>query len=71
MSSILKEAVEWYKTHTGHYPERVLVDQIYRTRENRSYCKEHGIWLSGLKLGRPSAESVANKKRNIRITQIG
>ena len=33
----------------------VLTDQIYRTRENRSYCKEHGIRLSGPKLGRPSA----------------
>lgn len=62
-SSSLKEAVERYKTRTGYYPERVLADQIYRTRENRSYCKEHGIRLSGPKLGRPSAESAANKKQ--------
>ena len=62
-SSSLIEEVERYKTRTGHYPERVLADQIYRTRENRSYCKKHGIRLSGSKLGRPSAESAANKKQ--------
>lgn len=62
-SSNLKEVVERYKRRTGHYPERVLADQIYRTRENRSYCKKHGIRLSGPKLGRPSAGSEANKKQ--------
>ena len=62
-SSSLIEAMERYKTRTGHYPERVLADQIYRTREYRSYCKKHGIRLSGPKLGRPSAERVANKKQ--------
>ncbi|MBP3296659.1 MAG: transposase [Lachnospiraceae bacterium] len=29
----------------------MLVDQIYRTRSNRAYCKEHGIEMSGPKLG--------------------
>lgn len=54
-STCLIEAVERFKDHTGYYPERVLADQIYRTRENKSYGKEHGIRLSGPKLGRPSA----------------
>lgn len=49
----LQEAVERYKERTGHYPERVLADTIYRNRENRRYCKGHGIRLSGPKLGRP------------------
>ena len=40
-----------------------LTDQIYRTRENRSYCKEHGIRLSGPKLGRPSATAKVDKKQ--------
>jgi hypothetical protein len=31
--------------------ERLI--QHYRTRENLRYCKEHGIRLSGPKLGRP------------------
>ena len=47
----------------GYYPERVLADQIYRTRENRSYCTEHGIRLSGPRLGRPSATAKASKKQ--------
>ncbi|MQN00728.1 MAG: transposase [bacterium LCO1.1] len=47
-----------HKTRTGHYPERVLADQIYRTKKNRKFCKENGIRLSGPKLGRPSRNSV-------------
>lgn len=31
----------------GHYPSRILADKIYRNRENLSFCKEHGIRLSG------------------------
>ena len=55
-STILQDAVERYKKRTGHYPARVLADQIYRTRANRAYCKDHGIRISGPKLGRPAAE---------------
>lgn len=62
-SACLIEAVERFKDRSGHYPERVLADQIYRTRENRNYCKEHGIRLSGPKLGRPSAAAKADKKQ--------
>ena len=53
-STHLQEAVIKYYERTGSYPERVLVDQIYRTRANRNFCKEHGIRISGPKLGRPS-----------------
>jgi IS5 family transposase len=56
-SQCLIQAIEKYKSRTGHYPERVLVDQIYRTRNNRSYCKSKGIRISGPKLGRPSKQS--------------
>lgn len=52
-SGCLQGAVERFRERTGHYPVRVLADQIYRTRENRRYCKDHGIRLSGPKLGRP------------------
>ncbi len=62
-STCLIEAVERFKERTGYYPKRVLADQIYRTRENRSYCKEHGIRLSGPKLGRPSAAVKVDKKQ--------
>ena len=60
-STCLQKAVENYKERTGHYPERVLVDQIYRTRDNRSYCKLKGIRLSGPKLGRPSKDNEYDK----------
>ncbi len=41
-SDILINAVERYRVRTGRYPERVLADQIYRTRKNRAYCKKTG-----------------------------
>ena len=62
-STCLIEAIERFKERTGYYPERVLADQIYRTRENRSYCKEHGIRLSDPKLGRPGTTAQVNKKQ--------
>ncbi|MGI6677495.1 MAG: IS5 family transposase [Dehalobacterium sp.] len=61
-STCLQEAVERFKERTGHYPERVLADQIYRNRANRAYCKLHGIRLSGPKLGRPTATAKTDKK---------
>ena len=48
---------------TGHYPERVLVDQIYRNRKNRAFCKEHGIRISGPALGRPKKSEKVDKKQ--------
>ena len=60
-SEVLKTAVENYKQRTGHYPERVLVDQIYRNRTNIIFCKEHGIRISGKKLGRPSRQETDKK----------
>lgn len=62
-SGCLIEAVERYRLRTGKYPERVLADQIYRTRVNRAYCKEHGIRLSGPKLGRPSPDAKTDRKQ--------
>lgn len=62
-SGSLKKAAERYKERTGHYPERILADQIYRTRENRSFCKEQGIRLSGPKLGRPNPVTTKTDKK--------
>ena len=62
-STCLIEAIERFRERTGYYLERVLADQIYRTRETRNYCKEHGIRLSGPKLGRPSATAKVDKKQ--------
>jgi len=49
----LKEQIESYRNRFGYYPESVHADKIYRTRENRKFCKNHGIRLSGPALGRP------------------
>ncbi len=42
-----------FKKRYGKYPQRILADQIYQTRKNRAFCKEHGIEMSGKPLGRP------------------
>lgn len=63
-SEVLTTAVENYKSRTGHYPERVLVDQIYRNRTNRAFCTEHGIRISGPALGRPKKDNKADKKQD-------
>lgn len=51
----LPQQVERYQDRFGVYPESVHVDAIYRTRDNRQWCKERGIRLSGPPLGRPAA----------------
>jgi len=45
--------IESYREGFGCYPSSVHADSIYRTRENRAYCKDHGIRFSGPALGRP------------------
>jgi len=50
-SGDLTMQIENYFRRFGCYPVAVLADQIYRTRENRNYCKEKGIRLSGPPLG--------------------
>ena len=62
-SGDLKAQVEAFKEDTGAYPESVHVDRIYRTRENRAWCKERGIRISGPPLGRPPANVSDEKKK--------
>lgn len=52
-STTLQETVDRYKEQTGFYPQRILADKIYRTRDNLQYCDKHHIHMSGPKLGRP------------------
>lgn len=61
-NGIFQDAMNRYKERTGNYPKRVLVDQIYRTRENHSFCRENHIVMSGPKLGRPSKDNNGRKK---------
>lgn len=62
-SDVLIESIKKYHQRAGHYPERVLVDQIYRNRNNRAFCKEHNIRISGPALGRPKQETDAIRKQ--------
>jgi transposase, IS5 family len=62
-SGDLKARVEAFKNYTGCYPESVHADRIYRTRENRAWCKERGIRISGPPLGRPPANVSKETKK--------
>ena len=59
----LIESVESYFKRHGFYPEAVLADKIYRTRDNLRFCEEHGIRLSGPRLGRPAVSKVIQKEQ--------
>ena len=63
-STGLQDMIEQYRKRTGHYPERVLADKIYRSRDNLSYCKQHNIRLSGPALSRPKKDADIEKKQN-------
>lgn len=62
-SGDLKAQIEAFKYYTGYYPQSVHVDKIYRTRENRAWCKERGIIMSGPPLGRPPANVSKEQKK--------
>jgi hypothetical protein len=59
-SGDLVAQVEAYKQRFGCYPESVHCDKIYRTRENRTFCKKHNIRMSGPALGRPPKQTAEN-----------
>jgi hypothetical protein len=61
-SGDLQGQIESYRARYGFYPESVHADKIYRTRDNRRYCKKHGIRISGPPLGRPKQLTELNKK---------
>ena len=66
-SKDLKAQVEAFKNYTGHYPDSVHVDQIYRSRENRAWCKERGIRISGPPLGRPKKSVSLEEKKQAQL----
>ena len=62
----LQEMAERFREREGHYPSRILADKIYRNRENLSYCRTHGIRLSGPALGRPKKGETRDKTQDYR-----
>ena len=70
-SGDLKAQIEEYKNYTGYYPSSVHVDKIYRTKENRAWCKEKGIRISGPPLGRPPKNvSKSTKKQAVEDERV-
>lgn len=68
-SGDLESQVEEFKNYTGHYPESVHADKIYRTRENRKFCKEKGIRMSGPPLGRPAKNIDKEQKKQAQLDE--
>lgn len=64
-STTLIDVIEKYRERMGYYPAVVQADQIYRTRENRHFCKQHGIRLSGPALGRKPKNGPTSEERQV------
>lgn len=60
-TTTLQDSVESYRACYGYYPERVLADKIFRTRDNLNYCRKNGIHLNGPKLGKPHQDPKVRK----------
>jgi len=65
-STSLIDQIKKYKVRFGCYPESVHADKIFRTRENRNFCKLNGIRLSGPPLGRPAAMNKEEKLQSVK-----
>lgn len=55
----LKLQVDSYRATFGHYPELLLADRIYFSRENRKWLKQKNIRIVGASLGRPAKEQLS------------
>jgi IS5 family transposase len=68
----LIKAAEQYRERHGFFPERILADKIFRTRQNLQYCKAHGIHLNGRPLGRPPKDkSLDDEQRRLEYEEAG
>jgi len=70
-SKTLIDVIEKYRERMGYYPAVVQADQIYRTRENRSFCKQHGIRISGPALGRKPKNGPTSEDKQVLKQDIG
>jgi len=61
----LEDAAEAYCEIFGFYPKTIIGDRAYPTRDNRQWCQERHIRLSGPRLGRKSMETKAYEKKQI------
>ena len=58
--SDLREQLEQYRATYGCYPEIILADKKYGTKDNRALMKQHGIRYGGTPLGRPTKDGAKN-----------
>jgi IS5 family transposase len=70
-STTFIEVIGQYHKRMGYYPAVVQADQIYRTRENRSFCKTHGIRLSGPALGREPKNGLSSEEKQVAKQDTG
>lgn len=61
----LPEAAEAYRAMFGVYPKTIIGDRAYPTRDNRLWCQQRNIRLSGPRLGRKSAEEKTYESKRI------
>jgi IS5 family transposase len=59
--------VEAYKEIHGHYPEILLIDKIYLTKNNRKWLDEKGITITNKPLGRPKKETSYAKSKKKKL----
>lgn len=58
----LWRTVARYREYYGYYPERILADKIYRSRQTLAFCKEYEIRLSGSALGKTPKDSLLSRQ---------
>ena len=62
-ASLLPDAAERYKELFGFYPKSIIGDGVYPNRNNRDWCKQRFIRLSGPKLGRKTKDIKAEEAK--------
>lgn len=67
-ADLIKQA-QSYRDRFGCYPASIHADTIYRTSDNRKFCKKHGIRLSGPALGRPPCDIKKRKAIQEQVRQ--
>jgi len=61
----LIDTIERYHIKYGYYPEVVLADNIYKTKANKTFCKEHNIRFTGNKTNKEPILKEKDKKEYI------
>ena len=59
----MKTQLDLFYKRFGVYPESVHADKIYRSRKNRELCKNLGVKLNAMPLGRPTTDKDLRKQQ--------